>query len=137
MARTNRTEDVRKAEKSRKTEEVNKKTAKTGKVVGRRAQIASYRKSKELGRGKGDSELYDEASRAQALKGWELAIHRSQVSSAEVSSPKSSEEDQEEVQDQSSEEKSEDGSEAESGEKSEEAHEERSESEDKTGEDEE
>ncbi|KAK9116575.1 hypothetical protein Sjap_015522 [Stephania japonica] len=61
MARTNRIEDVRKAEKARKIEEVNKKTSEKGKRVGRRAQTASYRKSKELGRAEGDSELHEKA----------------------------------------------------------------------------
>ncbi|KAK9116292.1 hypothetical protein Sjap_015239 [Stephania japonica] len=62
MARMKRTEDVRKAEEARKTEEVNKKTVEKVERVGRRAQIASYRKSKELGRSKGDSDLHDKAS---------------------------------------------------------------------------
>ncbi|KAK9124127.1 hypothetical protein Sjap_013729 [Stephania japonica] len=94
MARTKRSEDVRKAEKARKIEEVNKKTVEMGKRVGRSTQTASCRKSKELRRGKGDSELHDEASASQASKGRELTIRSSQVSLAETTSPKSSEEDQ-------------------------------------------
>ncbi|KAK9154860.1 hypothetical protein Sjap_002340 [Stephania japonica] len=78
MAYTKRTEDVRKVEKARKTEEVNKKTVETGKRISRRAQTTSYRKSKELGRGKGESELHDEAFATLASKGRELAIHSSQ-----------------------------------------------------------
>ncbi|KAK9145780.1 hypothetical protein Sjap_005683 [Stephania japonica] len=120
MARTKRTEDVKKAKEARKNEEVNKKTAENGKRVGRRAQTASYKKSKELGRTKGDSELYDDASATPEKR--ELAIRSSQVISTEVSSPKSSEEDQEKAQDQSAEEKereeeSEDGNETQNEEK--------------------
>ncbi|KAK9110080.1 hypothetical protein Sjap_018140 [Stephania japonica] len=50
MVCTKRTEDVRKAGKARKTKEVNKKTTGKGKRVGKRAQTASYKKLKELGR---------------------------------------------------------------------------------------
>ncbi|KAK9096123.1 hypothetical protein Sjap_021620 [Stephania japonica] len=98
MARTKKTEDGRKAEArkieevARKTEKVNKKTVEKGERVGMRVQIASYMKSKELG---GDSELHDKASATQDLDGRELTIRSSQVSSAEASSPKSSEEDRE------------------------------------------
>ncbi|KAK9157254.1 hypothetical protein Scep_003828 [Stephania cephalantha] len=49
MARTQRTEEAK------NNEEVKKKTVENGERVGRRAQTAFYRKSKELGRDKGDS----------------------------------------------------------------------------------
>ncbi|KAK9108932.1 hypothetical protein Sjap_016992 [Stephania japonica] len=61
MARTKRTEDVRKVEEAKKIEEVNKKTAEAGKLVGRRAQTASYKKSKEMGKGS-DAKESDERS---------------------------------------------------------------------------
>ncbi|KAK9109833.1 hypothetical protein Sjap_017893 [Stephania japonica] len=70
MARTKRTKEDRKSEEARKTEKGNKKTAKKGERIGRRAQTTSYRKSKELGRVMGDSlmvgELNDEAPAIQA-----------------------------------------------------------------------
>ncbi|KAK9145323.1 hypothetical protein Sjap_005226 [Stephania japonica] len=69
--------DVRKAGEAKRIEEVNKKTTEMGKPIGRRAQTASYRKSKEVRK----------------------------VSLVKASSPKSSEEDREEMQDQSNEEK--------------------------------
>ncbi|KAK9153351.1 hypothetical protein Sjap_000831 [Stephania japonica] len=72
MAHTKRIEDVRKAEEARKTEEVKKKTIEKAELVGKIAQTASYKKSKELGKGKRDSNLHDEASTTQR-EGGEVA----------------------------------------------------------------
>ncbi|KAK9091307.1 hypothetical protein Sjap_024484 [Stephania japonica] len=49
IARAKRTEEARKTKEARKTEEDNKKIAEKGESVGRRAQTASYKKSKDLG----------------------------------------------------------------------------------------